>query len=105
MSEREAIMRRIWSKVEDALRHAGLDPTLAGYTGSTPDDELEASVQVAFGARPASFTGTFFDLANYQVTGPDTPVADVVRNVLRKHGIRFEPHLWRYRADVGQFNA
>jgi hypothetical protein len=29
----------------------------------------------------------------------------VVRNVLRKHGIRFEPHFWRYRADVGRFNA
>jgi acetyltransferase-like isoleucine patch superfamily enzyme len=105
MSEREAIMRRIWSKVEDALRQAGLDSTLAGYTGSTPDGALEAPVQVAFGARPASYEGTFFDLASYQVTGPETPLADEVRNVLRKHGIRFEPHLWRYRADVGRFNA
>ena len=98
-------MRRIWSKVEDALRQAGLDPTLAGYTGSTPDGALEAPVQVAFGACPASYEGTFFDLAGCQVTGPETPLADEVRNVLRKHGIRFEPHFWRYRADVGQFNA
>jgi acetyltransferase-like isoleucine patch superfamily enzyme len=105
LAEREAIMQGIWPEVEDALRHAGLDSVLASYTGSQPDGRLAASVQVAFAARPASYEGTFFDLLDYQVTGPDTPVADVVRNVLRKHGIRFEPHLWRYRADVGRFNA
>jgi acetyltransferase-like isoleucine patch superfamily enzyme len=105
IAEREAIMRRIWPKIEDALRQAGFDPALAGYTGSAPDGGLKAPVQVAFGSRPASYDGTFFDLATYQVTGPTTPVADVVRNVLRKHGIRFEPHFWRYRADVGRFNA
>ena len=105
ISERKAIMRRIWRKIEDALQQAGFDSAVAGYTGSTPDGGLDASVQVAFGVRPSSYEGTFFDLTNYEVTGPDTPAADVVRNVLRKHGIRFEPHRWRYRADLGRFNA
>jgi hypothetical protein len=88
LSEREAILRGIWPKIEDALRAAGFDPVLASYTGSTPDGGLEASVRVAFGSRPASYQGAFFDLADYQVTGPDTPLADVARNVLRKHRIR-----------------
>ena len=62
-------------------------------------------MQAAFGARPEGYEGTYFDLLAYRVTGPQTPLADEVRNVLRKFGVRFEPHTWRYRADVGRFNA
>ena len=103
--EKDRLMRNIWREIESALSYAGLDPTSAVYTANKPDASVKAAVQVAFGARPAGYEGTFFDLNTYQVTGPNTPASDEVRNVLRKQGIRFEPHVWRYRADTGKFNA
>ena len=102
---KDQLMRGIWHEVERAARQAGLDPADAVYAANRPDAGTKASVQVAFGPRPAGYEGTHFDLDAYQVVGPNTRMADEVRNVLRKHGIRFEPHHWRYRADVGRFNA
>ena len=104
-NEKDRLMRNIWREIENALSHAGLDPTSAMYTADKPDASVKATVQMAFGARPPSYEGTFFDLNTYRVTGPNSPAADEVRNVLRKQGIRFEPHVWRYRADMGKFNA
>lgn len=105
VAEKDRLMQRIWRQVESAVRRAGLDPGAAAYTGATPAAGVRASVQVAFGSRPEGYGGTFFDLNTYRVTGPDSPLADEVRNVLRKNGIRFEPHTWRYRADADRYNA
>ena len=104
-AEKDRIMRGIWPEIERAARHAGLDPAHALYASNRPEADTKAPVQVAFGPRPQGYEGTYFDLESYRATGPNTALADEVRNVLRKHGIRFEPHLWRYRADVGRFNA
>ncbi len=104
-TEKDEIMRGIWKEVERAVRHAGLDPDEAIYAGDRPGDAGKLPVIAAFAPRPEGYDGTYFDLSRYEVTGPRTPLSDEVRNVLRKHGIRFEPHLWRYRGDVGRFNA
>jgi acetyltransferase-like isoleucine patch superfamily enzyme len=104
-AEKDRIMRRIWGQLESVLRRAGIDPSAATYAGLEPDARSPASVQVAFGPAPAGYSGTYFDLSAYRVSGPDSRVADEVRNFLRKQGIRFEPHVWRYRGDVGRFNA
>ena len=106
LEEKDRLMRDIWDEVVHAIRTAGLDPARAAYTATpaaAPPPTIE--VQAAFAPPSGEFKGTHFDLLAYQVTGPMTPLADEVRNVLRKHGIRFEPHTWRYRADLGRFNA
>jgi acetyltransferase-like isoleucine patch superfamily enzyme len=102
---RDQIMTRLWPTVEDAIRARGADPAGAVYAGLSPGVDSDALVQVAFGACPEAFSGGFFDLDAYTFTGPHSAIADEVRNVLRRHGIRFSPHDWRYRADVGRFNA
>jgi acetyltransferase-like isoleucine patch superfamily enzyme len=104
-AEKDRILRELWGAVTRALSLRGLPVDAAEYTGLNPKGDCRAAVQVGFGARPEGYTGTYFDLERYEATGPDTPAGDEVRNVLRKHGIRLEPHLWRYRADVGRFNA
>jgi acetyltransferase-like isoleucine patch superfamily enzyme len=105
LAEKDRLMRELWTKVEIAAREAGLDPREAVYTGAEPRADACEQVQAAFGARPAGYEGTYFDLLAYQVTGPGGSLADEVRNVLRKHGIRFVPHRWRYRRDAGRTNA
>jgi acetyltransferase-like isoleucine patch superfamily enzyme len=104
-ADKDRIMRDIWDKVRDAARAAGIDPEQALYAGTEPRGDAREPVQAAFGPCPSGYGGTYFDLQAYQVTGPGGRLADEVRNVLRKHGIRFDPHRWRYRADAGRTNA
>ena len=105
LAEKDRLMCGIWGKVDDAARAAGLDPSQALYAGASPRGNAGEPVQAAFGPRPDGYEGTYFDLNECRVTGPGGRLADEVRNVLRKHGIRFEPHRWRYRADAGRTNA
>ncbi len=105
-AEKDRIVRRqIWPAIERAVRGAGLEAADVVYAAHAPQAENPAPVQLAFGPRPEGYEGTWFDLAAYHTSGPRTPLADEVRNVLRKFGVRFAPHTWRYRADVGKFNA
>jgi acetyltransferase-like isoleucine patch superfamily enzyme len=105
LKDKDILIRKIWAEVEKALARLNLNLAEAAYTGSVPKADSEASVQVAFGKCPRGYKGTFFDLNEYKVTGAMNQVANEVRNVFRKHGIRFEPHIWRYRGDLGRFNA
>ncbi|MCC7009012.1 MAG: hypothetical protein IT184_09370 [Acidobacteria bacterium] len=103
---KDHLMRaRVWPEVVKAMRAAGMDPASAAYTGLRPAGDCSAIVQAAFGPCPEGYGGCYFDLESYRVQGEMNRAADEVRNVLRKHGVRFESHLWRYRADVGKFNA
>lgn len=105
-AEKDRVMReRVWPAIEGTVRQAGLNPSDVIYAAHAPAAESDKPVQIGFGERPQGYEGTYFDLENYQVSGTNSPLVDEVRNVLRKHGIRFSPYTWRYRADAGKYNA
>ncbi|MCL5958544.1 MAG: hypothetical protein M1358_04365 [Chloroflexi bacterium] len=104
-AQKDRIVRHLMTEMEESLRFLGVDTGSVVYLPSF--DCLEPTkAEVVLTFQPTNLPDSLgrpvvFDLTAFQVHGSQTRLSGEVRNFLRRRGIRFKPHLWRYTHDEG----
>lgn len=105
--QKDKIMKRLMSELEEYLSFKGLKTSDVRYDFTykiKPKGNPKIVLTFKIEGDTKKADSVFFDLSKFKLIGIQNSLSDVVRNFLRKRGIRFKPIYWRYTADKGFYN-